>query len=164
MVSSRTNEPDNEARVLVGVITRPKDMYIAREHHWYRIPIDRAPQCLAAEYLALYQTAAFGTERWAITYYAPILRYRIATRRELLPDEQTHPRASTRYYCLDIGELERLPLSVPAARLRRITFIATTFGQLCRATDVRDLWNPEEDQTVSDDSVWGAGLAGKSVR
>lgn len=157
-------EPDDEARVLVGVITRPRDLQIVREQRWYRIPLAHLPRQLAAEYLALYQTAAFGAERWAVRYYAPIVRYRITTRRDLLPDEPNHPRANERYYCLELGPLAELPLPVPAAHLRRVTFISTTFGQLRRARDVRELWHPDEDYRDVGDGLWGAGMAGKSLR
>jgi hypothetical protein len=147
----------------VAVITRPRDLQLAREQGWYRIPLAHAPRQLAADYLAFYQTAAFGSERWAVRYYAPILRYRLTTRRELLPDEPDHPRATDRYYSLELGALCPLPRPVPAARLRRITFIATTFGQLGRARDVRELWHPPEAHTA-DAELWGAGLAGRSLR
>lgn len=157
-------EPDDAARVLIAVITRPRDLQLARERGWYRIPLAHLPAQLSADYLAFYQTAAFGAERWAVRYYAPIVRYRIAARRELLPDEAAHPRANERYYCLELGPLAELPLPVPAARLRRVTFIATTFGQLRRARDVRELWRPDEDGQNPGDGLWGAGLAGKSLR
>ncbi len=157
-------EPDDKARVLIAVITRVRDLQIAREQHWYRIPLATLPAQLAADYLAFYQTAAFGAERWSVRYYAPILRYRITTRRELLPDEADHPRAAAEYYCLELGPLDTLPFAVPAARLRRVTFIATTFGQLRRARDVRELWHPREDAQDMDADLWGAGLAGKSIR
>lgn len=156
-------EPDNTARVLVAVITHPRDFQLARDKGWYRIPLARAPEQLAADYLAFYQTKAFAAERWSVRYYAPIVRYTIATRRELLPDERAHPRASERYYRLELGPLERLPFPIPAARVRRVTFIATTFGQLRRARDVRDLWHPLEDADLPDDTLWGAGLAGRSL-
>jgi hypothetical protein len=159
--------PEDAARVLVAVITRPRDLELARTQHWYRIPLAHLPRQLAAEYLAFYQTKAFGEERWAVHYYAAIEQYRLATRLELLPDEPDHPRAHEQYYRLDLGPLRRLPLSVPAARLRRVTFINTTFGQLRRARDVRELWHPQEDAGYRGDDLddlWGAGLAGKSLR
>jgi hypothetical protein len=158
------HQPDPHDRVLVAVVTRPKDLHLAREQGWYRVPLKHLPRQLAADYLAFYQTAAFGSERWAVRYYAPILAYHIATRRELLPDEQDHPRADERYYRLDIGPLARLEVPVPAARLRRITFIHTTFGQLCRARDVRELWHAPAEPHPAEDTVWGAGLAGKALR
>lgn len=159
-----TMEPDDEARVLVAVITHPRDLQRVREQHWYRIPLARAPAQLAAEYLALYQTAAFGAERWAVRYYAAILRYRVVTRRDLLPDEPHHPRANERYYALDVDELQQLVWPVPSARMRRLTFISTTFGQLRRAQDVRDLWHPDEESQEVGDDLWAAGIAGKSLR
>jgi hypothetical protein len=155
-------EAEDDARVLVGVITRTADLRLAREEGWYRVPVARAPRQLAAAYLALYQTAAFGAERWAVRYYAPILRYRIVRRLELLPGEGAHPRANERYYRLDLGPLQALPVPVPARRLRRITFIATSFGQLRRAADVADLWRPLEDNAPAED-IWAAGIAGRSV-
>lgn len=155
--------PDTHAHVLVAVVTRPRDLQLAREQHWYRIPLKHLPCQLAAEYLAFYQTAAFGEERWAVRYYAPVLRYRLATRRELLPDEAGHPRADERYYRLDLGPLHTLPLPVPAARLRRVTFISTSFGQLLRARDVRELWHPPEHQDVLPEGLWGSGMAGQSL-
>jgi hypothetical protein len=158
----RTSEPADHARVLVAVVTHPRDLHLAHKRGWYRIPLARAPRQVGADYLAFYQTAAFGEERHAIRFYAPILRCHIATRCELLPDEKDHPRAQDRYYCLHLGPLARLPLPVPAARLRRITFITTSFGQLRRARDVRDLWHPDEDRLLPD--LWGAGLAGHTLR
>jgi hypothetical protein len=155
-------EPQDTDRVLIAVITRPHDLELARAQGWYRVPLERAPQQLGADYLAFYQTATFDAERWSVRYFASILRYRIVTRRELLPDEDTHPRADERYYRIDLGPLQELPLPIPAARLRRISFIATTFGQLRRARDVRELWHPSEDELLGDD-LWGAGLAGKSL-
>ncbi len=151
---------DDRARVLVVVMNQPRDLAIAREEGWYRIPVRRAPPRIAAEYLAFYQTAAFGTERWAIRYFATIRGYRLMLRRQLLPQEGSHPRADDQYYRIDLGPLEQLPLPVPAARLRRISFIATSFGRLRLARDVVELWNPDEDP---DDELWGAGMAGKSL-
>jgi len=154
-------QPDDAATVLVAVVTRPRDLQLAREQGWYRVPLARLPRRFAADYLAFFQTAAFGPERWAVRYYAAVRRYRLATRRELLPDEPAHPRADERYYRVELGPLAALPLPVPAARLRRVTFIATTFGRLRLASDVRDLFAPDPPPP---DDLWGAGLAGKSVR
>jgi len=157
-------DPADDARVLIAVVPHPRDLEIARTQGWYRIPLNKAPAQLAADYLAFYQTAASGSERWSVRYYAPILRYRITTRRELLPHEASHPRANDRYYRLELGPLESLPLPIPSARLRRVTFIATTFGQMRRARDVRDLWHPDEGMDPPEDTIWGAGMAGKSLR
>jgi hypothetical protein len=157
-------EPDDDARVLVAVVTRPHDLALARSGRWYRIPVARAPRQMGADYLALYLTGAFGAERWSVRYYAPVLGYRLALRRELLPEEPDHPRAAERYYRLELGRLLPLTPPLPARRLRRVTFIATSWGHVRRAADVNELWHPPEDDMLPPDSLWGAGIAGKSVR
>lgn len=154
--------PDDDARVLVAVVSRPRDLALARDAGWYRVPLARLPRHFAADYLAFYQTAAFESERWSVRWYGAIMRYSIVTRRELLPDEPEHPRANERYYRVELGPLAALPLPVPAARLRRVAFIATSFGQLRRAMDVRELWRPADAEP--DDEIWGAGLAGRRIR
>jgi hypothetical protein len=152
----------SEARVLVAVVTRPRDLVAARDEGWYRVPLARAPRALHAEYLAFYQTAAFGSERWAVRYLAAVRAVSIATRRALLPAEARHPRADERYYRFALGPLEPLPVAVPSRRLRRITFIPTTLGQLLRAGDVGALWRPEEDATSGWDALSGAGVNARS--
>ena len=132
---------EEEPRVLVAVMNDPRALEIARTKGWYRIPVRRAPPRVGADYLAFYQTAAFGPEeKWAVNYYAPIRRYRIARRRELLPKEPDHPRADDEYYKIEIGPLEPLPHRIPSRRLRRITFIPTTLQRLLKAEEINDLW------------------------
>lgn len=147
-----------DARVLVVVVTRPKDLVAAREQGWYRIPLARAPRALHAEYLAFYQTAAFGDERWAVRYLAAVRSVGLATRAALLPDEPGHPRAGQRYYRFALGPLQPLPAALPSRRLRRITFIPTTLGQLLRARDVAELWRVAEDAEAQWHALWGAGV------
>jgi hypothetical protein len=137
--------PDAEARrrtVLVAVVNNPDDLRRAASSGWYRIPQRRAPRRLGADYLAFYQTGAFGEqdEAQTVTYYAPTRRYHLLTRRELLPDEANHPRADEFYYRIDIGPLQRLPHPVPAGKYRRVTFIHTTLDRLLTAQDVVDLF------------------------
>lgn len=156
------DDPGDTDRVLVAILRRPRDLAIAREEGWYRVPLRHLPRQFAADYLAFYQTAAFGAERWTVRYYAAVLRYRIVERRELLPAEPDHPRAADRYYQIGIGPLAELPLPIPARKLRRVTFISTSFGQLRRAADVRDLYRPT-DGDGDDDAIWGAGMAGQSL-
>lgn len=132
---------EQEPRVLIAVMNDPAALEIARREGWYRIPLRHAPPRLGADYLAFYQTGAFGPdERWAINYYAPIRRYRIVRRRDLLPQETNHPRANDEYYKIEIGPLEALPHPILSRRLRRITFIPTTLRRLLNAQEINDLW------------------------
>ena len=137
--------PAAEARrrtVLVAVLNNADDLWRAAAEGWYRIPQRSAPPRVGADYLAFYQTGAFADapEAHTITYYAPTRRYRLVTRRELLPDEADHPRAQDYYFRIELGPFVRLPTPVPAATLRRVTFIHTTLERLLEAADVRDLF------------------------
>ena len=147
-----------DTRVLIAVVTRPCDLATARAEGWYRIPLLRAPRALAAEYLAFYQTAAFGDERWSVRYLAAVQAVGLARRAELLPAEAQHPRAAERYYRFALGRLTALPTPLPSRRLRRICFIPTTYGQLLRAHDVAELWHPREDAAANWGELWGAGV------
>lgn len=126
--------------VLVAIINKQRDFAIARDEHWYRIPVKRAPtRALNAPILALYQTKVFGPEAWAINYWAEAWKWEIVKRIELLPQEALHPRAQEDYYRIRLGELERLPHPIVSRKWRRITFIITTWERLMRAREVKEL-------------------------
>jgi len=139
-------------RVLIAVVPRLRDWELIRSEHWYRIPVSRAPRCIGAQYLAFYHPKVFGDLRWTISYYAPVRRYRLARRRDLLPDEADHARADALYYKIEIGPLERLPRPIPSRKLRRVTFIMTSMSRLRAARDVADLW----EQRSARDRLWRA--------
>jgi hypothetical protein len=142
------SDPIQQRRtVLVAVLNNTDDLRHAAAEGWYRIPQRTAPPRVGAEYLAFYQTGAFGDtpEAQSITYYAATRRYRLLTRRELLPDEASHPRADDFYFRIEFGPLQRLATPIPSATLRRITFIYTSFERLTNAGDVRDLFIPIEE-------------------
>jgi hypothetical protein len=132
-----------EARVLVVVVPSLEDWQRITSQRWYRIPLRRAPQRIGAEYLAFYHTQASGPLRWSIRFYAPIQGYRLATRRELIPEEPEHPRADERYYRIALGPIQALPNPIPSQHLRRVTFILTTLARLLQAEEIRDLWQRE---------------------
>ncbi len=141
--------PDAEARrrtVLVAVVNNQNDLQRAAIEGWYRIPQRRAPKRIGADYLAFYQTGVFADQMEAqtVTYYAPVRRYRLLTRRDLLPEESDHPRSGDYYYRIDIGPLLRLERPVPATTFHRVTFIHTTLDRLLNATDVRDLFRQDD--------------------
>lgn len=140
---------DAEARrrtVLVVVLNNEADLAHAANAGWYRIPQRRAPRRIGADYLAFYQTGAFRQqpEAQTISFVAPTRRYRLLTRRELLPDETDHLRASDYYYRIDIGPLERLSHPVRATTFRRLTFIHTTLERLLTAEDVKELFQLDD--------------------
>jgi hypothetical protein len=125
--------------VLVAVINNARDMEIARLLGWYRIPLRTAPKVIAVDYLAFYQTGAFGDEKWCIQYIAPVRGHELTTRQELLKTEPDHPRAHDEYYKVQIGPLERLVKPILAEAWRRITFLYTTGEYLIRAKTINEL-------------------------
>jgi hypothetical protein len=128
-----------DSLVLVAVMNDPRDLEIARLLGWYRIPLRSAPKVVAVDFLAFYQTGAFGEERWRIQYIAPVRGHELTTRIELLQDEPDHPHARQEYYKIQIGPLQRLEQPVLTEGWRRITFFYTTGEHLLNARTLRDL-------------------------
>jgi hypothetical protein len=136
------------ALVLVGVVNNPRDLEIARLLGWYRIPLRSAPKVIAVDYLAFYQTGAFGEEKWQIQYLAPVRGHELTTRAELLRTEPDHPRAKEEYYKIQIGALERLPQPILAGSWRRVTFLYTTGEYLLKAASLKDLVVQSDERQV----------------
>ena len=152
-VSPWDDPGSEEIPVLVVVVNDPSDLARARDESWYRIPLAHVPQRVAADYLAFYQTGAFPPHlRWAIHWLAPVHGYRIAARRDLIPEEPEHVRADERYYRIQLGVLAPLPHPIPSHRLRRITFIPTTLARLLEAEEINDLWIKSSAQ----ERLWAA--------
>jgi hypothetical protein len=138
-----------QALILVVILPSPRDFEIARLLGWYRIPLRWAPKVVEVDYLAFYQTAAFGEEeRWRIKYYAEVRGHELTTRGELLRDEPDHPRAQEEYYKIQIGPLEALPRPVEARKWRRMTFLYTTGEYLSKASTLNDLVVKSEERQV----------------
>lgn len=133
-----------EDRVLVGVMPDPRDLDIAREGHWYRVPQKSAPTGIHAEYIAFYFTSKYDVDlRWAIHFFARRTGHELVRRIDLFPDQPDHPRANDRYYRLQLGDLVRKSPPIVSLRWRRITFIQTTWDRFVAATEVNDLFSSD---------------------
>ena len=131
-----------EDRVLVGVITRRRDLLRVRDERWYRIPAARLPRGgLYASYIAFFIGGALADGRGSgIHYYARRTGFELVRRRDLLPEEPDHIRADDVYYKLQLGDLcARVPPIGNAAR-RRVTFILTTWECFVNASEVSELY------------------------
>lgn len=133
---------------LVVIVNNRRDWARVQDEGWYRIPVGRSPQPVAAWYLAFYFTRWAKAEAWQIMYYAPVQSYSLVRRRELLPGEAQHARADDLYFRIALGSIQALPQPVPSRRLRRITFIPTTLAQLAVATDVTELWRTDDQDAL----------------
>ncbi len=130
----------SDQQVLVALLNNQADWRRVQEEGWYRIPVKRAPERVGADFLAFYQTKALAPESFGIYYYAPVLRYQLRQRRDLLPEEVDHPRADDWYYQIFLGERRTLSRPILSRHLRRVTFIRTTLAKLLAAREINDLW------------------------
>ncbi|MDQ5854416.1 MAG: hypothetical protein M3380_20575 [Chloroflexota bacterium] len=147
-----------DAPVLVVLVNNHADWQRIVDEGWYRIPLKHAPQPVAASFLAFYQSRVFGADAFRVRFYAPVRRYQILTRRELLPAEPDHPRALDRYYRVELGPLQELERPIPSRRLRRITFIPTTLRRLREAAEINDLWIGDDVEEILWELFRDAGL------
>jgi hypothetical protein len=125
--------------ILVAFLPTPRDLEIARLLGWYRIPLRTAPKVVAVDYLAFYQSSAFGERGGKIELIAEVRGHELTTRCELLKDEADHPRAREEYYKIQIGGLEKLKEPILADKWKRITFLYTTGEYLLKAKTLNDL-------------------------
>ena len=136
------DEVADDDLVLVAVVKDRRDLEIARVLGWYRIPLASAPGSMRVDWLAFFQGAAFGEERWSVRYISRVRGFELTTRGQLLRDEPDHPRAREPYYRVQLGPVLALDRAIPASAWRRFTFLYTTGERLRRARDVKQLTLP----------------------
>lgn len=142
---------------MVAIMNNLLDFAIARDQHWYRIPVRSVERWLKErwppQWLAFYQTKVFGDEAYAVNYYARVLETRQVSRWQLFPDEPQDEKGKRRYYQLLLSQLQRMPKPIRSLRWRRIVFIPTTWRKFMSAVEINDLY----DESPSEDRLW-AGL------
>src|SRR5437763_1313125 len=118
---------DASQRVLVAIMNNRADFKIARDRHWYRIPVDKAHKWVGdawpPSWLAFYQTKVFGDEAYKVSYYCKVLAFRQVYRWELFPEAPRDAKYTRRYYQLFLGGLQQRPQPILSRRWRRIAFI-----------------------------------------
>ncbi len=127
-------------RVLVGVIKRKKDLDIARDYHWYRIPQRQLPRGLNAEYIALFLSGRTFRERsGTIAYFARVTGLELARRQDLLPDESARSRDI--YYQVQFRRLIQRDPPIANLPARSVSFIRTTWDRFIGAETISDLYS-----------------------
>jgi len=133
-------------RVLVAIMNSVRDLVIARDEGWYRIPKKSAPPSTTeAVFLAFYLTRAFGEQKWTVPYYAVVEGHELVRRRDLFPQQSDHPHADDPYYKLQLGPLLELERPIPSLRWRRVTFIESTWDRFMAAEEINDLYTSGAD-------------------
>ncbi len=139
--------------MLVALINTPRDLELAQQERWYRIPARHAPKYFAgAQYLAFYLPAAFGARKWSIDSYAPVRGHELVRRRDLLPEQPDHPHADELYYKLQLGASEPRVPPIRARRGRRVLFLWTNWEKFSTATE----WNDLYLRTPAHEALWDA--------
>ena len=140
--------------VLVAILNKPQDFILARDEHWYRIPVQSAGKWLKGrwppQWLAFYQTKIFGSEAFSINYYSRVLDVRQVYRGQLFPNEPQDRKATQPYYQLMLEPLCQLPQPIFSRRWRRIVFIPTTWVKFSTAVEINDLY----DESPLEDRLW----------
>jgi very-short-patch-repair endonuclease len=138
-----------EAPGLVAVLNNQADFERAEDEHWYRIPVQSAPDdLLKIRWIAFYLTKTFGPQKWSVRHWAKVRTITRARRVELLPQAKHHPRAEKLYYRLELGALQVRPEPIFSRRRRLIVFIPSIWRKFTAALEINDLvhGSPLEDR------------------
>ena len=141
--------------VLVAIINNRLDFAIARDKHWYRVPVSSQEKWLTdrwpPKWLALYQTKKLGLEAYAIHYYAQVHSFQLASGRQLFPDQSRGEKDDRHYYQLLLEPLQRLSRPILSRRRRtRIVYIPTTWEKFIQAKEINDLYS----ESSLEDRLW----------
>lgn len=134
--------PDD--RVLVGVIKRKKDRKILLSENWYRIPQDKMPDGIYAEYLAFFlsQSAASDKDSSGIYYFGRKAGVELLHRRDLLPNEKKNPDGV--YYKIQLESVSGKVPPITNNANYRFAFIFTTWDRFLKARDIPDLYSQSD--------------------
>lgn len=127
--------------VLIALIHSPRDLELVERERWYRIPTRHAPKYFSgAQVLAFYLPGSFRERKWSIDTYAFVRGHELVRRRDLLPEEASHPRADETYYKLQLGESHARVPPIVSKRGRRVLFLWTNWGRFSNAREWNDLY------------------------
>jgi very-short-patch-repair endonuclease len=133
-----------DERVLVAIMNNQLDFTVARDHHWYRIPVASVAKWLQGhwppQWIAFYQTKIFGSEAFSIRYFSRVHAVRQVSRHELFPEQPNDEKSRQRYYQLLLGPLQQRPEPIQSRRWRRIVFIPTDWARFEMAEEINDLY------------------------
>ena len=133
--------------VLIVVVNRPQDLETILTKKWYRIPVKRMP-LRHFDYIAFYQTTAFGKHGGQIKYFGRVTTRKKTTRAKLLPNETHHPRAHHEYYQFSFRTIRKLSRPIVNKPGMRINFGYATLNKLNRARTLASLYGIRQVEAV----------------
>lgn len=157
MRARKSNRPAAPV-VMVGILKDRRDLRILLNRGWYRVPVASCPT-RSFDHLAFYQPSGFGREGKRICRYARVVGRDVVKRRDLLPEEKSHPRADDDYYRFRVGTVRELPSPIRNRGPRRVTFGFTTLRRLLKARDVLQLFEVPPLEEIVARALKRAGIA-----
>lgn len=155
MINNRIT--DKNKSVLVAVLKNRRDFDVLTKERWYRIPVSHLP-ARKFKYLAFYQPVSFGRRGKRILYYAKVLNYQIAKRKNLLPKEAGHPRAENFYLRVRVGKIKKLPHPVKNIMPRRVSFGFTALDILLKSKNILELYDIAPTEKILEEGLKRAGI------
>jgi hypothetical protein len=136
---------NHKKNVLIAYMPNYKDLDIARDKNWYRIPTDikRVPQNVknsSLDIIAFYFPKIFKDYAFRVVFYGIVEKIEIASRKQLFKNEPPNPKSNRIYYKIKFKKLLRLPHPIYSRRKRRIVFISTTVDRFNNAVEINDLF------------------------
>jgi hypothetical protein len=140
---------DRSDLFLVAILPEIRDLEIARLLGWYRIPLRSAPKLIETDFIAFYQTSAFGEgHRWQVEYAAPVRGHELTTRGQLFKDQPDHPRKDEEYFKISLGPLFPLPNPILTGEWKRVTFLYTTGDRILSAESLKELITRDHERDI----------------
>lgn len=132
-----------EDRVLIGVVSRKRDVRLLLERQVYRIPVAAMTDGVQADVLGFFLSRAAASGASGIYYYAVLRGVELVRRRDLLPRESNHPRAEERYWLCQMARVREARPPILNPKQQRFAFIRTTWDRFADALTIADLYSPE---------------------
>ena len=138
-------EKETDRNTLVALLNNRQDLSIALNKNWYRIPLKTriTPQTVKENklnYIAFYQSSAFGKDAFKIKWFAEVKNISILNRKELFPEEQINPKSENDYYKVEFDKCQQLEKLIISKRHRRMLFVNTTYERLVKSEEFNDLF------------------------
>lgn len=160
-MGKRINRKKENKNVLVAVLKNKRDLNLLLKENWYRIPIAHLPT-RPFKYLAFYQPTIFGRQGKQIKYYAKVLNTQTKIRKDLLPSENEHPRASEQYLKIKVAKIKELAKPIKNIIPRRIYFGFITLNQLLKSKNILELYNIPPTEQIVERMLKRAGIKATS--
>ena len=153
----KNNYGDKNKTVLVSVLKNKRDFDALMAEKWYRIPLAHMP-AQKFRYIAFYQPVSFGRRGKRILYYARVLNYQIAKRKNLLSKESRHTRADNFYLKIHIGKIRKLPWPIKNIMPRRISFGFTVLDRLLKSKNILELYGVAQTEKIMEEGLMRAEI------